>query len=183
MTKREQVIAVVAAIAVVFYLIYRAGLGSMLDELTVARSDLAGLREECQTQRDQLRDFQAVAEEYESYANYSLLEAEGDPADVFSNYVFNTLIECGVPSPRLSPTEEEEIEDVPNYVQILLPVEFTAEFDLLVRALGTFARQRLLIRSLDISSTVDDNEAPLSVKLTLTRFVRIAAEEGEESEG
>jgi hypothetical protein len=181
MTKREQVIAVMASIMVIFYLIYRAGLGSMLDEMADSRNRLADLRDECREQRELLRDFQVVAEEYESYANYSLLEAEGDPADVFSNYVFNTLIECGVSSPRLSPTEEEEIADVPNYVQILLPVEFTAEFDLLVRALGTFARQRLLIRSLDISSTIDDNESPLSVKLTLTRFVRIAAEE--ESEG
>lgn len=174
MTLREQIIAVAAAVLVLSWVSFKwLGLGETLELLSTERERLATLRARAENYREELELYRQVAAQYDRYANYSLADQEGDPADVFSNYVNDTIRGLGLTRPPvISPTEIDEIEGVPNYRQILLPVDITLRLDELVRMLETLTSQRILIRALDINATTDNGEGDLTVKLTLARFVR-----------
>lgn len=174
MSLREQIISVAAAVLILGWVSFKwLGLGDALDLLSSERERLASLQANAEEYRQELRHYREIADRYNQYANYSLADQEGDPADVFSNYVNDTIRNLTLTRPaQIQRTEIEEIEGVPNYRQILLPVDITLKLDELVRLLETLTSQRILIRGLDIHATGDNGECDLSVKLTLARFVR-----------
>lgn len=175
LTPREQVIAVATAVVVLFYFIYRLGLGETLTQLADERRTLAELRAQAEDNARLLRLYPSVAAQYERYGSYSLPRSTAqNPADEFTAYVAGVLRSLATRRfPNLRPTEEDDIEGVPNYKQILLPIETSMDLDALVDLLRTFDRERLLIRRLEISSPIDSGPE-MDVKLTLSRFVRTA---------
>jgi hypothetical protein len=175
LSAREQIIALVAGVLVLFIVVYRfLGLGEMLSRLSIERERLATLRSRAEQYRLQLNHYPDVAARYERYANYSLRgETQQDPADEFTVYVNNVLRGISTDRvPTIHPTEEEDIPGVPNYIQILLPVDTSMNLDSLIDLLRTFDRERLLIRRLEVHQPIDSGPT-MTVNLTLSRFVRV----------
>lgn len=185
MTRREQIIAVVAGVMILFFAVYKwFGLGEMLDDLGTERETLTTLRNRTDDYLQRLRLFEAVDQEYRRYASYSLpRDPNRDPADEFIEYVNRVIREIDpARRPDLGTTEEEPIEGVPNYMQILLPITLTQiQFPELIELLATFDRDRLLIQALEINCP-PDQEPNLTVDITLSRFVSVDVPD-EESDG
>ncbi len=183
MSTREQIIAVATGVLVLFYVVYNwLGLGTVLEDLGAERARLANLRRRHEQACAELRLYPTITARFSQYERYSLPRRAGiDPADEFTEYVNGVIRAMGSSRvPVLRQTEEEAIEGVPNYKQILLPIEITTELPQLTDLLRTFDRERLLIRRLEIRCPID-REPQLDVELTLSRFVPVEMPAEEET--
>ncbi len=173
LTPREQVIAVVAGVVALFFVVHNwLGLGDVLERLGNERTRLETLRSQYEEYRANLRLYPRVQQEYQRYRSWSIpRDPDKDPADEFTEYV-NGVIRRVAPNrrPVLRRTEIDDIEGVDSYLQILLPIDITVELGPLVEMLKTFDRERLLIRKLDIRCR--ENQHPnMNVRFVLSRFV------------
>lgn len=173
MTKREKTIVGLFAVVLVFWLLYQFGLADMIDELASERKRLATQRALYQQCLRGLADEKSINEEYAKFEMYSIpRNTDKDPADEFTEYVrdlYRQLGEKGLPF--LEQTSQQEIPGIRDYKEILLPMRITTTLDKLTQLLRAFDQQRLLIKHLSISCP-PDRDPTLTVKITLSRFVR-----------
>ncbi len=168
-TRREKILFIATIVAGIGFFVYTGVIEPMMANFMTTNTEVSVLKTELQELTANLSEIDQIQQEYQDIADY----VEDDHPrlnDDLERMVYNICRQAGISNPPMDPVERRAIDDVEGYKKASIRVNFTGDFQNLLRFLEEVKKGAFVVESFNVRVGSDGR---MNVTARLMRIVDV----------